>query len=351
MLWWIGDDACLTNEIFNLNKIIDLEKWQSVQDSIAKATKMAIITVDYRGRPVTRHSCCHPFCQAVRSDPELSSYCQKCDARGGLEAVRQNAPYIYYCHYGIVDIAVPITVAEKYVGAVMIGQVKLKGGEGSHLEKIVHLPEAIRQRNWDSIQEKYMQIPILSYGEVNVIAEMLFHLSNYIVEEALNKNLLIEMYQKSLRGDQLSDFTAVFSGYQAQNLEQARKVMSSSLLDKQLHDVAETEKCSNPILQPVLSHIHQHKGENLPLRQAAELCHLSPSYFSRLFAREMGENYSAFLSHIKVNWSKKLLVETDMSISQISDELGFSEPGYFIKTFKRFEGTTPSLYRKYYTKT
>lgn len=341
----------MTNEIFDLNKIIHLEKWQSVQDSIAKATKMAIITVDYRGRPVTRHSCCHPFCQAVRGDSALSSYCQKCDARGGLEAVRQNAPYIYYCHYGIVDIAVPITVAEKYVGAVMIGQVRLKEGEGCHLEQIVQLPEHIRQQSWDDLQEKYKDIPILSYGEIKTIAEMLFHLSNYIVEEALNKTLLIEMYQKSLHNGTLPDLSHVISGYQVQNLEQARKVMSSSLLEKQLHDVAQEEKCSNPILQPALTYIHQHKGENVPLSQAAALCHLSTSYFSRLFAKEMGENYSAFLSHIKINWSKKLLIQTDMSISQISDELGFSEPGYFIKTFKRFEGTTPSLYRKYYTKT
>lgn len=340
----------MTNEFFNLNRIINLEKWQSVQDSIAKATKMAIITVDYRGRPVTRHSCCHPFCQTVRSDPELASYCQKCDARGGLEAVRQNAPYPYYCHYGIVDIAVPITVAEKYVGAVMIGQVKLKEGEGRHLEQIAYLRDPIRQRNWNDLAEKYEKIPVLSYAEVNVVAEMLFHLSNYIVEEALNKNLLIEMYQKSLVGGELSNLPDVISGYQEQNIEQARRVISSSLLDKQLHDAVDEEKCSNPILQPVLTYIHQHKGENLPLSQAAELCHLSPSYFSRLFAREMGENYSAFLSHLKINWSKKLLVETDMSVSQISDELGFNEPGYFIKTFKRFEGTTPSLYRKYYTK-
>nr|WP_253806583.1 helix-turn-helix domain-containing protein [Paenibacillus polymyxa] len=48
-----------------------------------------------------------------------------------------------------------------------------------------------------------------------------------------------------------------------------------------------------------------------------------------------------------MKWAKQLLEVTDMPISQISDELGFNESGYFIKIFKKFEEITPSLYRKY----
>lgn len=339
----------MTNEIFDLKTILDLQKWQSVQDAIARATKMAIITVDYRGRPVTEHSCCHPFCQSVRADERLSSYCQKCDARGGLEAVRQNAPYIYYCHFGIIDIAVPIMVAEKYIGAIMVGQVRLHGREGNHLEQIARLPEDLREFSTEKWQRLYAAIPLLSFAEVNVVAEMLYHLSSYIVEQALEKSLITELYQKNLRGNAPSlDFSDVISGYQAGSIEQARRVMNNSLLNQYLQGTAQDELCPNPILQPVLTHLHAHKGENLPLKRAAALCHLSSSYFSRLFAREMGQSYSVFVSRLKIEWGKRLLLETDRSISQISEELGFSEPSYFIKTFRRFESTTPALFRKYY---
>lgn len=79
----------------------------------------------------------------------------------------------------------------------------------------------------------------------------------------------------------------------------------------------------------------------------AKVCHISQSYFSRLFSKEMGQSFSNYISKLKIKWAKDILEESDMSISQISDELGFNEPGYFIKIFKKYERVTPSLYRKY----
>lgn len=80
----------MTIDYLDLHKIINVDKWQSLQDALAKQTGMAIITVDYKGVPVTKHSGCHSFCQLLRDDPELSKNCQKCDSRGGIEATRLN---------------------------------------------------------------------------------------------------------------------------------------------------------------------------------------------------------------------------------------------------------------------
>lgn len=54
-----------------LKNILDLEKWEKLQESLALSTRLAIILVDYKGRPVTKHSQVQPFCQLVR--PPLSS--------------------------------------------------------------------------------------------------------------------------------------------------------------------------------------------------------------------------------------------------------------------------------------
>ena len=70
-----------------LKNILDLEKWEKLQESLALSTRLAIILVDYKGRPVTKHSQVQPFCQLVRHSPELSKLCEKCDARGGLALV------------------------------------------------------------------------------------------------------------------------------------------------------------------------------------------------------------------------------------------------------------------------
>ena len=82
------------------------------------------------------------------------------------------------------------------------------------------------------------------------------------------------------------------------------------------------------------------------MNEMALLCHLSPSYFSRLFHREVGEGFTAYANRQKVELAKKMLRETTKSISQISQELGYLNASHFINLFKRFEGITPLVYRQ-----
>ncbi len=336
----------------NLNKILDLKKWQNLQDSLALVTKLAIITVDYKGVPITVHSAPRPFCKYVRSDPDLAKSCQKCDSRGGLEAVRMNAPYIYLCHCNIVDIAIPIIIDDKYVGAVMAGEVKLPDNEeNTQLEQILVTPakELLHAFKKGDIKRMYDSIPTLSYAEIVNVGQMLFSLCHYIVEEAMNKNLILEMYEKVFPLKESPAPSGLYSGYSLDNIEQIKKEMANAVTNAYLKTSIEDRYLGkDSTLKPAFHYIFKNKGENISQKKMADLCHISTGYFSRLFVKETGKNFSAFIARQKIEWSKQLLEKTDLPISQISDELGFSEPGYYIKTFKKFEGITPLLYRKYY---
>lgn len=341
----------LISENLRINKIFDLKKWEALQDSLASITKLAILTVDYKGNPVTRHSGCQSFCQVVRKDPDLQKYCQKCDSRGGLEAVRSNKPYIYLCHYNIIDIAVPIIIDDKYIGAVMAGQVRLSEDSNTNdLEQILSSTNRkIYNEKWYELQEHYDLLPMMTYEEVVNISNMLFLLCNYIVEEALNKNLLVEMFERASGKREQSGIAAILPGYTIKNIENLKKEMTNAVADAYLNKTSdEANLCSNSVLMPAFTYIFAHKSETISLKAMADLCHISPSYFSRLFAKETGDNFSSYLAQMKIKWAKQLLEVTDMPVSQISDELGFNDPGYFIKTFKKYEEITPSLYRKYY---
>ena len=83
------------------------------------------------------------------------------------------------------------------------------------------------------------------------------------------------------------------------------------------------------------------------MKEMANLCHLSPSYFSRLFNRETGETFVNYTNRLKIQLAKEQLRETSKSITQISGELGYLNVSNFIAVFKRIEGVTPSLYRQY----
>ncbi len=275
----------------------------------------------------------------------------ECDSRGGLEAVRLNAPYVYLCHFNIIDIAIPITVDDKYLGAVMAGQVKLSDPEnGTDLEQIVSSPnKSAHLLKGNQLKVYYDDIPTMTYEEVVKISNMLFLLCNYIIEEALNKNLLVEMFEMAAGNDEALNLSTILPGYTIKNIETIKKEMTNAIADAYLkNSSSDMSICTNPIFKPAWDYIYNNKSENITLSHMAELCHISPSYFSRLFAKETGENFTTYLARLKVKWAKQLLEVTDMPVSQISDELGFNEPGYFIKIFKKFEEITPALYRKGY---
>lgn len=341
----------MRNENLNLSKIIDFKKWQKLQDSIALVTRAAVITVDYKGKPVTKHSSCHKFCEAVRSDSDMVKYCEKCDSRGGLEAVRLNEPYIYLCHYNIVDVAIPIIIDDKYIGAIMAGQVKLSDSNATDLlEQIVTTSnKSLTNKKLKDLKEYYEELPVLSFDEVKELANMLNNLCRYLVEEALEKNLILEMYEKSIKSEAEIASTTL-PGYPIKNIEKVKKEISNAIINAYIVEKSSAdgrEVSISTTLKPAIDYIYNNKSENISAEKMANVCHVSPSYFSRLFAKKIGENFSTYLGKLKIEWAKNLLEETDMHINEISEELGFSESGYFIKIFKKYEGVTPSLYRKY----
>ena len=337
----------MKKEKINLDKVIDFKKWQTLQDNLSLVTNMAIITVDYKGNPISKHSKCSKFCESVRNHPQMVKYCQKCDSRGGLEAVRSNEPYIYLCHYNIVDVAVPIIIDGRYMGAIMAGQVKLSDNYTKDMEKIVDTSNnSLSSQVLEEFKEHYEQLPLLTYKEVQNIANMLSSLCNYLVEEALDKNLVLEMYKKSIGNNKELD-EDFFQGYSVDNIEKLKKGISNAMIDAYVSEYKYDKKISST-LKPAIEYIYKNKSENITVENMAKVCHISQSYFSRLFSKEMGDSFSNYISKLKINWAKELLEESDMSVSQISDELGFNEPGYFIKIFKKYEGVTPSVYRKYY---
>ncbi|MCC3868325.1 PocR ligand-binding domain-containing protein [Terrisporobacter mayombei] len=337
----------MKKEKINLDKVIDFKKWQTLQDNLSLVTNMAIITVDYKGNPISKHSKCSRFCESVRNHPQMVKYCQKCDSRGGLEAVRSNEPYIYLCHYNIVDVAVPIIIDGRYMGAIMAGQVKLSDNYTEDMEKIVDTSNnSVSIEVLEEFKEYYEQLPLLTYKEVQNIANMLSSLCNYLVEEALDKNLILEMYKKSIGNNKELD-EDFFQGYSVDNIEKLKKGLSNAVIDAYVSQYGCDKKVSST-LKPAIDYIYKNKSENITVESMAKVCHISQSYFSRLFSKEMGDSFSNYISKLKINWAKELLEDSDMSVSQISDELGFNEPGYFIKIFKKYEGVTPSVYRKYY---
>ncbi|GBU11151.1 AraC family transcriptional regulator [Erysipelotrichaceae bacterium] len=328
---------------YSLEKILDLNKWQNLQDSLSQLTQLAILTIDYKGNPITTHSACSDFCKRVRADEVLSKRCQKCDSRGGFEAVCSNKPYIYMCHFNIVDIAIPISVNDRYIGAIMAGQVRLSDEDSSiGIEQLHTSPTGMTAFNKSSeLQNLYNELPILPYEKIEAISEMLSCLCNYIVDEAKNKNYLLDLY---LNVNAIKTPTGTSPLAMEQDITKLKSSLSHAISNVYIENFVSKKES---ILSPIIEYLNVNRGIMLSLSDAASLVHLSPGYFSRIFSKEVGMPYSVYLMQLKVDWSKQLLEKTTLSVTQISDELGFSDPSYFIKVFKKQEAITPLLYRNY----
>lgn len=324
---------------FDLSTLLDIPLWETVQDQIAQLTGTAIITIDFKGNPITKHSCRTEFCSVIRENPIFRKRCYRCDALAGLEAVRLERPYIYLCHCGIVDVAVPVLVGDRYLGAVMFGQVRIPNNDtDAKVERLVNEISSFQAESESSRQdllEMYEKLPEMEYSRIVQIAELINSVVNYIVDRAVKRMNDAQTYHWLLRmsADEQSQ-----GGSEIQELRAPEPAAAP--------ETQQTVAKSSAVY-PAIAYISSHPGKAVTMTEMADLCHLSPSYFSRLFHREVGEGFTTYVNRQKVELAKVQLRETSKSISQISAELGYLNISHFINLFKRFEGITPLMYRQY----
>ena len=84
----------------------------------------------------------------------------------------------------------------------------------------------------------------------------------------------------------------------------------------------------------------------ISLNLLAEEFHLSPQYISQLFKSEIGVNFLTYLTNLRMERAKKLLLSTALPVSEVAEQSGYGDYRVFTKAFKKSEGVTPSQYRR-----
>lgn len=95
----------------------------------------------------------------------------------------------------------------------------------------------------------------------------------------------------------------------------------------------------------IKNHIKSNLGGDLSLAAISEKFYINPVYMSRLFKQTTGTNLSDYITAKRIDYSKRLLVETEMKIHMIAKEAGYDSPAYFIRIFKKTASVTPQEYR------
>ena len=108
------------------------------------------------------------------------------------------------------------------------------------------------------------------------------------------------------------------------------------------HSFVERKNIANDIIQYLNSKV----GEPVKLQDIAEQFSYSLSSIKRIFKKETGQSIIDYQNNIRIAEAKRLLKDSNASIQEISNSLGFVNAGYFARSFKKREGISPTAYRK-----
>ena len=100
------------------------------------------------------------------------------------------------------------------------------------------------------------------------------------------------------------------------------------------------------LLLEIARYIQTHYQEKLSLQELGQVFHMSPKYFSVFFQKHFSRNFTEYLTAIRIERAKMMLVESDADIELISQQTGFTSSSYFIRMFRETLGLTPGQYRK-----
>jgi len=106
---------------------------------------------------------------------------------------------------------------------------------------------------------------------------------------------------------------------------------------------------AKPVME-AKAYLQEHYRESIRLEDISNMEGFNSTYFSTLFKKETGQNFSDYLIELRVNRAKILLTDSNLSVSDIAEEVGYQDLKYFSRIFKRLTGLNPTEYRRLYHK-
>lgn len=151
----------------------------------------------------------------------------------------------------------------------------------------------------------------------------------------LNKYL----FRQGVRIDGIGNFS------EAIELEQLRHAAEVSL--HLIVEVISKDKQSKTesLIEQAKKYIQENYSKEISMELVAEMINLSPYYFSKIFKKIEGTTFIDYLTFVRIEKSKELLLDHNLSLKEICFQVGYNDPNYFSRVFKKVTELSPSEYR------
>ena len=229
------------------------------------------------------------FCAQVRKNKNLYNKCISHDNMAFEVCDKTHSIYKYHCHMGLVEVAKPIIKNEVILGYLLFGQISDTKQKQEVLEKINFLDDSI-----DKV--------------------------------TLTKNLEKIKYRSKHYIDSVSHILEMSAAY----------ILENDYLSVQMSTIADL----------ISVYINSNLSLNLKNNTLCERFNISRTSLYTLWKEVYGISVSEYIKKQRINKAKKLLKQTEMSVSSIAEAIGIPDANYFIKVFKTSTGMTPKKYQK-----
>jgi AraC-like DNA-binding protein/ligand-binding sensor protein len=237
-----------------------------------------------------------PFCALMA---ERSRACGSClEVQEKLTQAATTEPATGVCPAGLSDTVVPVRLGDRLIGFLQTGQIFRKPPTQGQFERTTQL---------------------LAKWGINV--------DRATLRQAYFATRVVPAKQHEAVIKLLSIF--------AQHLS----VLSNQIL-------VQHENAEPPLITRAKAYLQEHQTESLRLGQVAKAVNSSPFYFCKLFKKATGLNFTDYVSRIRVERAKNLLLNPNLRVSEIAFEVGFQSLTHFNRVFKNTVGQSPTRYRE-----
>ena len=149
-----------------------------------------------------------------------------------------------------------------------------------------------------------------------------------------------DMYAEYERGGTAADMMQKSLGYRLMSrLVREHSAAPQTDRSRDLHRAALSR------LDLVLEAVSERYGEHISTAELAELCYLSEAHFCRFFKAATGKTALEYINEYRAERASVLLLNTDLSLSEIAESVGFEDVNYFCRVFRRIKGVSPGKMR------
>ena len=237
----------------------------------------------------------NPFCAMMAAKSRACAACLQVQQK--LSESARYEPGSETCQVGMCDTAVPVRLGDKLVGFLHTGQIFRKKPTAAQFNRVAKLViDWGIQADAEKLKTAYFDTRVLSQKE----------------HEAMVK--LLQIFAQHL-----------------------------SMLSNQI--VVQERNAEPPVITRAKEFIKQHQTEDFSLGQVAKAVNTSTFYFCKMFKKVTGLNFTDYVSRLRIENAKNLLLNPNLRVSEIAYEVGFQSLTHFNRVFKKIIGQSPTEYR------